>query len=262
MVEAVMNLTLGSIGFAAGLFVGMVLLLELGRKIGRRHQGKDEESARAGLGAVEGAVFALMGLLIAFTFSGAANRFDSRRQLIVEEANAIGTAWLRLDLLPSSAQPELRDLFRRYLDARLAVFGRLPDVEVARSELVKAGTLQREIWTRGVAASQQSRDPLAAQVIVALNQMFDMAESRTLSARMHPPSIVFIMLGVLALMSSLLAGFAMAGGKSRSWIHMVGFSLIMATTVYVILDLEFPRIGLIRIDATDRVLYELRDSMK
>ena len=101
---------------AGGLFAGMILLLEVGRRLGRRRHGRDEEGARAGLGAVEGAVFALLGLLIAFTFSSAASRFDTRRQLIVQEGNAIGTAWLRLDLLLSSAQPELRDLFRRFLD--------------------------------------------------------------------------------------------------------------------------------------------------
>src|SRR5262245_47987101 len=102
-----MNRTLISVWFAGGLFLGMVLLLEVGRRLGQRRQSLDAEGGRAGLGAVEGAVFALMGLLIAFTFSGAAARFDSRRQLIVDEANAIGTAWLRLDLLPASAQPAL-----------------------------------------------------------------------------------------------------------------------------------------------------------
>jgi len=116
-----------SLLFAGGVFVGMILLLEVGRRLGRRRQGRDEEGARAGLGAVEGAVFALLGLLIAFTFSGAAARFDTRRQMIVEEANAIGTAWLRLDLLPPAAQPELRDLVRRYLDARLAIYEKIPD---------------------------------------------------------------------------------------------------------------------------------------
>ena len=103
---------------------------------------------------------------------------------------------------------------------------------------------------------------MVAQLIPALNQMFDIATTRTMAAQMHPPAIIFMMLGVLALMCALLAGYAMAGGNSRSWIHVVGFALIMATTVYVILDLEFPRFGLIRIDATDRVLLELRESMK
>jgi hypothetical protein len=257
-----MNRTLTSILFAAGLFVGMIVLLELGWRLGQRRLGRDEEGARAGLGAVEGAVFALMGLLIAFTFSGAAARFDSRRQLIVEEANAIGTAWLRLDLLPTAAQPGLRDLFRRYLDTRLAVYQKLPDLGAARAELGKANALQGEIWTRTVAASQPAATPMMAQVFPALNQMFDIATTRTMAAQMHPPAIIFAMLGVLALICSLLAGYAMGGGKSRSWIHVIVFSLIMATTVYVILDLEFPRFGFIRVDAIDRVLYELRESMK
>ena len=248
--------------FAVGLFVGMIGLLELGRRLGRRRQAKDEERARAGLGAVEGAVFALLGLLIAFTFSGAASRFDARRELIVREANAIGTAWLRLSLLPAHAQPELRDMFRRYLDLRLAVYEKMPDVEAARAELSKANAMQGEIWNRAVAACQESPNPLQAQLIPPLNEMFDLATTRTMASKMHPPAIIFIMLGVLALMSSLLAGYAMAGGKARSWIHVIGFALIMATTVYVILDLEFPRLGIIRVDPFDQVLIELRQSMR
>ncbi len=91
-----------------GLFLGMLLLLEVGRRIGGRRMAKDPAGALAGIGAVEGAVFGLLGLLIAFTFSGAGTRFDTRRQLVVEETNAIGTAYLRLDLLPAALQPALR----------------------------------------------------------------------------------------------------------------------------------------------------------
>src|SRR5678816_4403502 len=98
--------------FAGALLLGMLALLELGRRLGTRRLAQDPEGARAGAAAVEGAVFALLGLLIAFTFSGAASRFDTRRQLIIEEANDIGTAWLRIDLLPSAAQPPVRDAFR------------------------------------------------------------------------------------------------------------------------------------------------------
>jgi hypothetical protein len=251
-----------SMAFATGLFVGMIALLEIGRRLARRRQTKDEEHARAGLGAVEGAVFALLGLLIAFTFSGAASRFDVRRQLIVQEANATGTAWLRLDLLPANAQPELRDLFRRYLDLRMAAYRKMPDIEAARAELSSADALQDEIWKQAVAACQESPSALTAQVIPALNEMFDIATTRLMATKTHPPAIIFGMLGVLALMSSLLAGYAMAGGKTRSWIHVVGFALIMAASVYVILDLEFPRLGVIRVDAFDQVLVELRQHMK
>src|SRR6266487_5026057 len=95
--------------FTFGLFVGMLLFLELGRRIGIRRRQEDSGTTGEGVGAVDGAVFALLGLLIAFTFSGAASRFDTRRQLIIEETNDIGTAYLRLDLLPAEAQPGLRE---------------------------------------------------------------------------------------------------------------------------------------------------------
>lgn len=256
-----MNYAVVSLLFPGGILLGMVLLLEIGRRMGRRRTGKEEEAARAGLGAVEGAVFALLGLLIAFTFSGAAARFDLRRQLIVQEANALGTAWLRIDLLPSHARPALRDLFRRYTDARLALYQNLQDAEAANAARSEGNRLQGEIWRAAVAACQESPDPLKAQIIPALNELFDIATTRLMARQTHPPQIVFVMLGFLALMSALLAGYAMARARSRSWIHIIGFSVIMAATVYVILDLESPRIGLLRVDDFDRVLQEVRQSM-
>jgi hypothetical protein len=102
-----------------GLFIVMLLMLELGWPRGRRRLAEEGESASKGLGALEGAVFGLMGLLVAFTFSGSASRFRDRRELILQEANAIGTAWLRLDLLPADARADLQGDFRRYLGLRL-----------------------------------------------------------------------------------------------------------------------------------------------
>jgi len=89
--------------------------------------------------------------MIAFTFSGAASRYDIRRQLTVDEANVIGTAYNRLDLLPTQAQPALREKFRRYLQARIAVFQLLPDIEASNKEALVAASLQREIWAGAVA---------------------------------------------------------------------------------------------------------------
>jgi hypothetical protein len=212
---------------------------------------------------VDGAVFALLGLLIAFTFSGAASRFDTRRQLIVEEANAIGTAYLRLDILPPSAQTALREKFRQYVETRLEVYRKLPDLSAARAELVKGAKLQEEIWSQAVAASQaEGAQPARVLVLPALNAMIDITTTRTMAGKMHPPMIIFIMLIGLSLVSSLLAGYGMAGGKARSWVHIVGFAATMALAVYVILDLEFPRLGLIRVDAFDQVLVDVRASMR
>ncbi len=258
-----MSIGAQTILFVVVLFVGMLLATEIGRRVGAARLARDLERARAGNGAVEGAVFALLGLVIAFTFSGAASRFDIRRNLIVEEANGIGTAWLRLDLLPAADQPEIRNLFRQYLDSRLTTYQQLPDVEAAKGELARSLELQNQIWIRCVAGCQGPEGQRAAMLLLpALNQMFDIVTTRTVALKAHPPAIIFLMLGFLALAGALFAGFGMAGARSRSWVHILGFSLIMAVCVYVILDLEFPRIGLIRVDAFDEVLIQVRESIK
>lgn len=246
------------------LFLGMLLLLDVGRRIGARRRAQDPEGAGAGIGAVDGAVFALLGLLIAFTFSGAAARFDARRALIVEEANNIGTAYLRLDLLPGEAQPALRDLFRRYVDSRLETYRKLPDLKAATAELDRSILLQGEIWTQAVAAGRLEGAPPAATMLLlpALNQMIDITTTRTMAAQMHPPMAIFAMLYVLALAGALLAGFGMAGGKTRDWLHMLAFAAVLALAVYVIIDIEYPRLGLIRVDAFDQALVDIRASMK
>src|SRR5260370_13867439 len=105
-----------------GLFAGILVLLEVGRQVGLHWIRKKWHAPEADFMGMEGAVFGLMGLLIAFTFSAAASRFETRRQLLVEEVNDIGTVWLRLDLLPRAHQPVLREDLRRYVDSRLATY--------------------------------------------------------------------------------------------------------------------------------------------
>jgi hypothetical protein len=256
-----MSIVLSVVLFAGVLFAGMLLLQEAGRRLGARRMARDPEGARTGLGAVEGAVFGLMGLMIAFTFSGAASRFETRRQLIVEEANAIVTAYLRLDLLPADAQPKLKELFRRYLDARLEAYRRLPDIPAAKDALAQSTALQGEIWTASIEAGRAS--PQATMLLLpALNAMIDITTTRTVALQTHPPEIIFAMLGLLAFACALLAGYGMAGTKSRSLVHSLGFAIILTLTVYVVLDLEYPRVGLIRINAVDQVLMDVRQSMK
>lgn len=249
---------------AGGLLVFILASLEAGRRIGIRRREIDPEGAGVGLGAIEGAVFGLMGLLIAFTFSGAATRFDGRRQLVGEEANAIGTAYLRIDLLPAAAQPALREDFRNYVDARLAVFELLRiDANRARQELALSGELQGKIWNEAVAACKDVPSPAVPTLVLSsLNEMIDITTTRTVAAETHPPKIIFYGLGLLVIATSLLAGYGMAGAKKRSWMHMMAYALITASTLYVILDMEYPRIGLIRVDAADHVLVDVRNSMK
>src|SRR5262245_34797260 len=240
------------------LFACMLLLIETGRRVGTRRLAQDAEGARAGVGAVEGAVFGLLGLLLAFSFSGAATRFDHRRELITLEVNAIGTAWLRIDLLPADVQPIIRDGFRRYLDARLAAYGKASDIAAARAELASAGQAQAEIWAKAVEVCRTTRGEAARMLLLpALNEMFDIAQERTLAVQVHPPAAIFVMLVLLALGCSVLVGYGMAGGRRRSLLHMVGFAAAISIAAYIILDLEFPRLGLIQVSEFDQALVEL-----
>jgi hypothetical protein len=255
-----MNFTATILAIAVGLFLCTLAMLEIGNYLGRRHATEGIEGAGS---AVEGAVFALLGLLIAFTFSGAISRFDSRRELIARESNAIGTAWLRIDLLPQKDQPNVRDLFRRYLDSRLATYrmiaeGKRPDAEIGES-----GRIQNEIWKASVAACR-SGDSITPCILLlpALNEMIDITTTRAMAARIHPPLVVFLMLGTLALIAALLAGYGMAtAGKTRSLFHRLAFAAMIAATVYVIIDIEYPRVGLIRVDSADSVLNDVRRTM-
>jgi len=132
------------------------------------------------------------------------------------------------------------------------------------AEVARATRLQGEIWTRAVAASQADGAAAAAAMLLlpALNQMIDITTTRTLATQMHPPAIVFVMLFGLALASALLAGYGMAGGRRRSWVHILVFAVVMATSVYVIQDIEYPRRGFIRVEAFDRALEDLLASMR
>jgi hypothetical protein len=247
------------------LFCSVFVLMEAGRYAGVRKRKADPGALKSGLSAIEGAVFGLMGLLIAFTFSGAADRFQARRHLIVQEANYIGTAYLRLDLLPASAQAELRNDFRDYLEARIAFYHNLPRIsgEQYRAASERVANLQQRIWTEAVKACEKVQSPATTTLVLgAMNDMFDITTTRTFAREDHPPAVIFWGLGILVLAGALLAGFAISEASHPSRLHMLVFSLILAATVYVILDLEFPRSGLIRIDKADHLLTDLRDSMK
>lgn len=248
---------------AGALFFGIIAFLVLGRWLGKRAIARYGGAGLPNIGSLETAVFALLGLMIAFTFSGALSRFDVRRSQAVDEANAIGTAYLRIALLPEAAQPALRETLRNYVDSRIATYRKLPDVEAAREELAHSQQLQNQIWAQAVAAVRvaEARPGTDLLMMPALNQMFDITTVRAVATQMHPPLVVYAMLIALALGSALLAGYQSAGEMGYDWIHKIGFATVVALTLYVILDIEYPRLGFVRLDAIDQVLVNVRAGM-
>jgi hypothetical protein len=250
--------------FAVVLLIGMLFLLESGRRFGIQRRPKESEGERGGLGTVEGAVFALFGLMMAFTFSGAASRFNEKRMLIAEEGNCIETAYLRLHLVSHESRPALQELFRRYVDSRLETYRRLPNMVAAEMEMAESKKIQEEIWTEAVAATRlpDSHPSSGLLLLPALNAMIDISTTRTMALQLHPPRIIYALLFCLGLICSLLAGYRMAGGQHRSWLHILAFTVITVIIVYVILDVEYPRAGLIRLESSDELLVHLRENMK
>jgi hypothetical protein len=238
-----------------GWFLAIVLSAEIGRRIGKwRRQGLAEPLP--GTAAVDAAIFALFGLLLAFAFSSAAARFDHRRDMIVAEANDIGTAYLRIDLAPEAAQPGLRDAFRRYVDSRVNAYRRGIDFEDFKAGLEASEEIQKEIWSLAVAAGRmpEAHPGLNMLLLPALNQMIDITTTRAMATVSHPPAIIYVLLFALALICSVIAGHGMAAARSRNWFHMIGFAAILTITLYVIVDLEFPRLGFIQVGDFDRLL--------
>jgi len=245
------------------LLAGMLLCLEAGRRVGQRRLRANPDVDPSVSAALDGAVFALFGLLIAFTFSGAMTRFDGRRQLVVREANAIGTAWLRIDLLPEATQPEVRALFRRYVEARLAGYRLVPDMAASAAAFDRATALQGQIWTRAMEGARASASPAVATLVApALNDMIDLTTTRRAATWEHPPLPIFLLLYGLGFASSLVAGVSTARSTQRSWLHASVYAGVIAAAVFVIIDMEFPRLGFIRVDGFDVLLEEVLVGMK
>ncbi len=244
-------------GYALLLFVGMLGAAEVGFRLARARHASHPFSGTAGAAVIDAGIFALLGLLLAFTFSGAAGRYERRRELIAAETNAIGTAWLRLDVLPPAVQSEIRDLFRQYLDARLSTYALLPDEQAALGELARSREMQGRIWERAVAALAVGAGTAKEMVVLPpLNEMFDIVETRTALARHHQPGVVLLMLLALGVACAGLAGVAAGEGGRRRMGHQMAFAAAVALTTWVMIDLEFPRTGVIRLG--DESLLELR----
>ena len=158
----------------------------------------------------------------------------------------------------------MRDLFRRYLDTRISAYQNVDRMAVARAKLAEAEALQGVIWEKAITACRRpdAAPPATMLLLPALNEMIDITTTRMIAAQNHPPKIVFVLLVGLSLLASLLVGYDAAGNKRRTWLHTTAFAIIMSLAVYVILDLEYPRLGLIRIDAADQAFHDLRKTMQ
>ena len=127
----------------------------------------------------------------------------------------------------------------------------------------RSSTSKIKLWNATVAVCPQaSFPPACSQALPGLTSLFEVARLRLGASEKHPPQIVYVMLFGLGLGGSLLAGFGMAAATARSWIHMLIFAATLTVTLYTVTDMEYPRLGLIRIENFDHFLVDAHQQMQ
>jgi len=245
------------------LYLSILVCVGLGRRLDMQRVLVETERERIILTTIETCIYALLGLMVAFTFAGAASRFDARRTLTVNEANAIGDAYARLDLLPAQVQPALRVKMHDYASERLAVYQSLPDLEASNRHAARANVLQSEIWKGSVSSLDGASAPASMLLLPSLNDMSGIAATRSVMLKAHTPLSVIGTLVALTMICAVLIGNGFPRtGRAAPALHVHGFALVLSVTLYVIFDLDHPRVGLIRLDYADAAMVELIDSMQ
>lgn len=221
------------------LFAAMSAFAWLGVSLRKRARGeRDGEGDREGY--LLSAALALLGLLIAFTFSLALNRYDTRRVMVVTEANAIGTAWLRAGLAGDETGPGLQAAIARYTDVRLKLPNESGDAEATEAE---TGRAQTRLWAEMRTAIRDTPPPIAGTIITATNEMFDAASARKAERAARIPGRVIEVLILYALMSAGIVGYVLGGSGRRHRVVTTILFALLTLALLLILDLDRPWSG-------------------
>jgi hypothetical protein len=240
-------------------FAALVAADEAGYRLGRGTPAQASEETKTQTNQIQTAVFAVLGLLLAFTFSMAVSRFDARKQALVEETNALGTTYLRTQLLPEPQRTAEVALLRHYVDARLA--SARPTWYRDVTLKTQTSDLQQRMWSQAVSAAQQDPRSIPTGLFVqSLNDAID-AQGRRDAARLNylPGSALYLLFAASILAMGILGYRSGLGGRGRSALGTVMLALVIALVVLIILDFDHPYQGLITISQQNMI--DLRQSM-
>jgi hypothetical protein len=224
---------------------GTLFSTELGYRIGR--STRSAEKSEAALGIVQSAVLGLMAFLLGFAFSYAAGRYETRLDLEQREANALGTAYMRIDLLEPAAQAPMRDLFRRYVDARLALYNvGTVDGEELRLRHQDNDRVQNEIWRTLTAAMRRDTNLRLSLMIGSVNEMFDNGGDVEDNLLRRSPFLVVVLIFGAVFLGGAFVGFGFGRAGERNGVAWAVFCMVTALVIFTVLDLSRPERGIIR----------------
>lgn len=221
-----------------------LLAVEAGFRLSKIIQRRGPDKAESNVGALSAATLALLAFLMAFITGAAVNVFSARRQAVVAEANAIGTAYLRAGYLPDPYGPESRQLLAEYVDQRLAAL----DETLLAQAIARSEEIHTELWTRAEALARESPSPMTALYVSSLNEVIDLHTERinvSLVARL--PWGLVLGLYLMAILALALVGMHAGYAEKRNMIAIMAFILTLAVVFYLLADLNRGNEGLLRV---------------
>ena len=246
-----------------GLTVAMVLLsIWIGTFLGQRRRRRPDHEAEASLGTIIGATLGLLAFMLAFTFNIAAGVFQNKRELLLSEVNAIGTAYLRAGLLSEPYQSQIRKLLREYVDIRVNLARQSPQ-ELAQNfqeAVSRSESLQDQMWSHAAAAAGADHGSVIdALFINSLNEMIDLHTSRLTVFRYHIPPVIWYSLYFITILSMITVGYQVGlSGKSVLKIGVV-LALTFSSVIFLVADLDRSAEGHLRV--SQQPMFELQQKL-
>ena len=252
----------GSVAIVAVLFIAMVAVNEVGFRVGRFVQARTDNEVKSLTGAIQASILGLLALLLGFTFSMSMQRYDNRSMALIDEANSIGTAQLRAQLLPEQYRDEVSNLLQDYIVLRVEI-GQLDLTKTAARTAYnqKIAELQGELWLLAVSATEVDPRPVTTGAfVVALNNVIDSQGKRNALLQMQVPEVVLLLLFVVFLSAGGIMGYSAGLSGKRIFAPIVLVSTLIALIVFIIIDLDRPKRGLIQVN--QEVMNELLDDAR
>jgi hypothetical protein len=238
----------------------LLVIAEVGFRVGLRLYATGNDARKRQIGGIQGAVLGLLGLLLGFTFAIAGDQYDRRRTLVLQEANGIGTTYLRAGLLPEAHQAPVKDLLRRYVDLRLK-YQPLVDDPAKRAEGMRmSAEIQAELWKHAAEAAKEAPNNITAIFIESLNETIDSDAERIAAMRAHIPGGVWLLLVIVAAFGCVITGYGAGADAARTALSSVFLPLMITLVIVLIFDLSHPRQGLIRV--SQQPLLDLQQSIQ
>jgi hypothetical protein len=229
------------------LVVLMFAFADGGYRLGLRLHAAKDEARKGQIGAIQAAVLGLLGLLLGFTFAMAVERYETRRGLVVKEANAIGTTYLRASLLPDGHQAPVKQLLRRYVEFRLTYWPLIDDPAKFTEGTRLVGGVQTELWKHATASAKEAPNDITATFIDSLNETIDTDAERIAAMRAGIPGGVWFLLVTVAAFGCATTSYAAGADGARSKLGSIFLPLLIAVVIVMIFDISHPRVGVIQI---------------